>query len=345
MPIVFFILLLVLSFFVIKPLLLAIFLGALLAYIAYPIYKLSLKRINNKTISSLLVCLLVFLVFVIPLTFLVKSLVQESYVIYLLVKQKLAVGLFRNCENTFCEAIRAFGHNEFVNTQIKEWIKTITNWVIQKGSYFLISLPKIVLNLFVTFLTLFYFLKDGDELLRKLNHYFSSHQKNYLIIISRLKEILHGVVYGYLLIALIQGFFGALGFFIFGISSPLFWGVIMAFLALIPVLGTGVIWVPASLILLLDGIFQDSTTLVVKGIALFVYSFIFVGSVDNFLRPKLIGQKAKVHTAIIMFGIFGGILMFGPLGVIIGPIVLSLTAEVIDLYLSNKNSKKNEKKE
>ncbi len=327
----------ILSIFIIRPILLAIFLGALFAYIFYPLYKYLQKKFKKDALTSFLICLLAFLILVIPTAYFVKALVQESYFIYLLAKQKLAIGLFNDCSNSFCELIGNFGRNEFINSQVKEILRMATDWIIQSGSNFLIALPKMILGLFVVFFTMFYFLKDGRKLLVKIHYYLNNHQKKYSQILMRLKEILHGVIYGYLLIALIQGALGALGFFIFGIPSPLFWGLVMAFLALIPFLGTGFIWVPAAIILLLNGIFQDSMWLVFKGIGLFVYSFLVVGSIDNFLRPKLIGNKAKVHTAIIMAGIFGGVLVFGPLGVLIGPLVLALTAEMINLYLAGRD--------
>lgn len=334
MPITFFLLLVFLSVFIIRPLLLSIFLGALLAYLFNPLYKILTKRIKSGTLSSLLICILVLLLIIIPAGYLVKVLVQQSYVLYLLVKQKLSVGLFQDCGSSLCELARNLSRNEFLNTRIGEIIKFLTDWIIKAGSNFLISLPRLLLNLFVIFLTMFYFLKDSPSLLKKISAYFSNSRK-YTLIFNRLNEILKGVVYGYLLIALIQGAFGALGFFMFGIKSPLFWGAVMGFLSLIPFLGTGIIWVPASILLLLEGLFQDSTGLIIKAAGLFVYSLIFVGSIDNFLRPKLIGDKAKVHTAIIMIGIFGGIIVFGPLGVIIGPVVLSLTAELINLYFAD----------
>lgn len=321
----------ILSVFIIKPLLLSIFLGALLAYLFYPLYRLLVKRLRNSTLTSLLLCILVLLLVVIPAGFFVKVLVQQSYVLYLLVKQKLSVGLFQECGNMFCELARSLSNNEFITSQISEVIKFLTDWIIKAGSNFLISLPRLLLNLFVIFLTMFYFLKDGRNLSKKLKNHFSSNKK-YDLIFERINEILKGVVYGYLLVALIQGALGALGFFLFGIKSPLFWGVAMAFLSLIPVLGTGIIWVPASILLLLEGLFQNSTGLVLKAVGLFTYSLIFVGSIDNFLRPKLIGGKAKVHTAIIMLGMFGGIIFLGPLGVILGPLVLSLTVELANLY-------------
>lgn len=336
-PVVLFALLVILSFLILRPLLLAVFVGALLAYTFYPLYRFAFSKTKRPIVSSLLVCFLVLLIVVIPAGFLLKVLVQESYVIYLLVKQKLAVGFFENCASELCKAITEFSQNEVVSYQVKEITKSATDLVISKGSSFLLNLPRLMINLFVVFFTLFYFLKEGEGMLKRLHHYFQLRQKNYEVILNRLKEIIHGVVYGYLLVALIQGVFGALGFLIFGVPSPFFWGVVIAFFALVPAIGTGVIWIPASLILLLDGVFQGSTAGIVKGVGLFVYCFIFVGSVDNILRPKLIGDKAKVHTALIMLGIFGGIMFFGPLGVMLGPLVLSLTAEVMHIYLIKKD--------
>ena len=331
-----FALLIVLSFFIIKPLLIALFIAALLAYAFYPVYHFVLKKTGKPTLSSFLVCFLVLLIVIIPAGLLIKVLIQESYVLYLLVKQKLAVGLFHNCVTDLCVAISELSQSGVVSSQLKEITKSATEFIIGKGSDFLVNIPRLAINLFVVFFTLFFFLKDGESLLNRLHDYFQLRHKNYVLILGRVKEIIHGIVYGFLLIALIQGIFGALGFFLFGISSPLFWGLVMSFFALIPAIGTGVIWVPASLILLLDGVFQNSTPLILKGIGLFVYSFIFVGSIDNILRPKLIGDKAKVNVAIIMLGIFGGILLFGPLGVILGPLVLSLTTEIMKVYLVKK---------
>jgi len=170
----------------------------------------------------------------------------------------------------------------------------------------------------------------------KVGNVLSMKKKKYFFLIKRLKEIIHGVVYGYIIVALIQGILGGLGFFIFGINSPIFWGMVMSIFALIPFIGTGVIWLPASLLLIFDGIFQNSNNLLFKGIGLLIYSFIFVSSLDNFLRPKLMSDKAKVHPLILFLGVLGGIFFFGPIGVIAGPLILSLTSVFIDAYLSKE---------
>lgn len=334
-PILFLILLVVVSFFIIKPFLVAVLLGAILAYGVYPLYKLLLKRIDNKNMVALIVILLVLLILIVPSIFFLNTLIKESYVVYITVKQKLAVGLFEDCTHSLCRRVEDFSQNSEIQYQIQELTKKITSWVIEKGSSFLLSVPRIVLNLFVILFTSFYFMRDGPVFIEKVNTYLSMRQQRYQYIIKRLKEIVHGIIYGYFLIAFIQGSLGALGFFIFGVSSPLFWGLVMAFFSLIPFLGTGIVWVPASLMLLLNGLFQNSNWLVFKGLSLFIYSFIFVSSTDNFLRPKFVSEKAKIHPAILLVGFLGGIVVFGPLGVILGALILAVTVVVIESFFKH----------
>ena len=183
------------------------------------------------------------------------------------------------------------------------------------------------------FFSLFYFLKEGKQLLNKVEQYLNMKKRRYTRALKRLKEITHGITYGYLVIAIVQGTLGGIGFYIFGVSSPIFWGILMAFISLVPYLGAGLVWGPASLILFVDGLLQDSNSLMVKGVLLFAYSAFFVSTLDNFIRPKFMGDKAKIHPMVVMLGIFGGLFFFGALGVIIGPLLLSFTIELIEMYL------------
>ena len=331
-PLLLIILFLILSFFIIKPFLQAIFIGALLSYVSYGLYLYLMKKTKKEGLAAFIVCFIVFIVIIVPSIFFVKMLVQESYVIFLLGKQKLATSFFSGCQNGFCNSIENIISNPSFKFHAQDLLKTATNWVVQKGSNFLISVPQVILNLFIVFFTMYYFLKDGKNLLSKIHFFFGTKQNKYVHVISRLKEIIRGIVFGYALVALIQGTLGGIGFFLFGISSPIFWGAAMALLALIPFLGTGVIWVPASLIIILNGVFQDSNILIAKGIGLFVYCFIFVSSLDNFLKPKLMGEKAKVHPAVVLLGIFGGLFLFGPVGVLLGPLIVSLLLVLISAY-------------
>lgn len=329
------VLLIILSFFLIKPFLEALLVGVLLAYFTFPLYKLLDKKLSS-TLSSLLVCLLVLLLMVIPTFFLVKFLVNDSYSLLLLVKERVSTEIFSGCNYQICSSIEGVLQHPSVAAEIQSFTQSLTTKIFERGSQFLFSIPSLILNLFVMFFTLFYFLKNGNDFLSKINHYLSMQKKEYSRILSRLKEIVHGVVYGYLMVAGIQGALGALGFWIFGVSSPLLWGLIMGLFALIPILGTGVIWVPAALILFLNGLTQNSNLLIFKGAGLFLYGLLIVSTIDNILRPKLIGDRAKIHPLIILLGVFGGLLLFGPLGVIIGPLVISITFVIAETYLSKK---------
>ena len=332
MPAGLFVLLLVISFFIIKPFLLAIFSGALLAYLFYPLYRFLSPRVRSPGVASVVVCVSVLLLLLVPGIFLVKTLVEQAYVIFVLVKQRLAEGLFVSCQNSFCQAIENLTNDPTVSYQIQELSREVTHWIIQKGSELLVSVPRIVVNLFIAFFVMFYFLKDGEKLYERLHSYLRLKKSKFATLVGRIKEIIHGIVFGYFIVAVVQGAVGALGFFLFGVSSPLFWGVVMGLLALIPYVGTGFVWLPAALFIFIDGLSQDSTSLMMKGGGLFIYGAVLISGIDNVIRPKLMGEKAKVHPAIILLGIFGGMLIFGPLGIIIGPVVLALTSEIATTY-------------
>ena len=311
----------------------ALLVGALVAYLCYPVYCWITQRGANKTLAALLLCILIFLLIAIPGVFLVKVLVQESYTLFILAKQRTATGLFTDCQNTFCQAIKEFGKDPTIASHVQGSVKYITNWVINKGSEVLFALPRLLLNLFVMLFTTFYFLKDGPDFMQKVSGYLTFHEHRYALMVTRLKEIVRGVIYGYVSVAVLQGFLGAVGFYLFGIDSALFWGVIMAFLALIPFVGTGLVWIPFSVVIFLDGLFQDSSFLMIKAAGLFLYCAFFVASIDNILRPKIISRTAKVHPTWILLGALGGVFVFGLLGVVIGPLVLSSAMVVIEAYL------------
>ena len=334
-PILVLLVLIVLSYLILKPFLAAILLGALLAYIFYPLYSFLLRKLKNKTLVAILICFLVLLILIIPTFFLAKVLIKESYFLYLTGKQVLSSNFWESCTNPFCSLIQDPATNPEVQSQIQDLLKTGTSWIIKKSSDFLIKLPQLMLNLFVMFFTLFYFLKEGDGLVKKLSNYFIT--EKYSFLHQKIKNIVHAIIYGYLLIALLQGILGALGFYLFGLGSPLFWGIIMAFLALMPYLGTWFVWLPAVLYLIISGIIQDSNILIYKGIGLFFYCLILVSSIDNFLQPKIISTKAKVHPTIILLGTLGGFFLLGLSGLIIGPVILSVTLILVEGRLSAKN--------
>jgi len=132
-------------------------------------------------------------------------------------------------------------------------------------------------------------------------------------------------VYGVFTIAIVQGTLGGLAFWILGLPSAIVWGVAMIFLSMIPMLGAFIVWVPAAIYLFATGHY-------VKGVVLVLWGTLVIGMIDNFLRPKLVGGRTKLHELLIFFAVLGGLQVFGVLGIVLGPVVLAITLALVDVF-------------
>jgi len=144
---------------------------------------------------------------------------------------------------------------------------------------------------------------------------------------KQFENITYALVYSQIVIAMIQGIIGGLGFWIFGISNPVMWGIVMAVLALLPVIGPPIVWAPAVIFLFFKGS-------VWPAIGLGIYSTVLTSGVDNILRPYIVEKKAKVHPVLVLVGILGGLSLFGVMGIIIGPIILAATLTAVEVFSS-----------
>jgi predicted PurR-regulated permease PerM len=144
-------------------------------------------------------------------------------------------------------------------------------------------------------------------------------------LIEEFGNITHTVIYAQLFVALVQGVVATIGFYIFGVPFPLLLGLVTAFCALIPAIGTAIIWVPASLFLVLSGHLG-------RGIGLFLYSALIISTIDNILLAKIVHEKAKVNQILVIVGVIGGAGLFGIAGIFIGPILLPLLITYFETF-------------
>jgi len=173
--------------------------------------------------------------------------------------------------------------------------------------------------------TIFFLFKDGPGFLEKIRDYLPFSEKHRNRLVSQTKDMIVSTIYGGVVVAIVQGILGGLAFAVLGIRSPVFWGSSMALMSFVPVVGTSVIWVPASLILLSQGAYA-------KGIALILIGVFVISMVDNVLKPLIIGGRTKMPTIIIFFTVLGGIKVFGLLGLIMGPLVFALFLSVFQIF-------------
>ena len=146
----------------------------------------------------------------------------------------------------------------------------------------------------------------------------------------------YAVIYGSIIIAIIQGTLGGIGFAIFGVPSPLLWGVVMIFASLIPYIGSSIIWFPAALMLIFNGYFNSEINPIIKGILLILYGILIVGTADNILKPKIIGDKGGLHPVLVLLGVVGGLSFLGFIGMFVGPIILAMLVVFIKIYEEEK---------
>lgn len=180
-------------------------------------------------------------------------------------------------------------------------------------------------DVFVTILAMFYLYRDGHAIVRRLRQVLPFDDERRERLVYETREVIYASVTSTLAAAAVHGALGGIAFEIAGVHAAVFWGVMMGFFSLVPVVGSAMIWVPISISVMISGHLG-------RGIFLIVFCSLIVGLVDNVVRPWLISGRAEMSGLLIFISILGGIAVFGLLGVVLGPIVVAMAANVLDLY-------------
>jgi predicted PurR-regulated permease PerM len=203
--------------------------------------------------------------------------------------------------------------------------KSSSEWLVQSTVSVLGSAMGFLMNMgFVSF-TMFYLFLDGDKAVRVLREWLPLDPKDSHALVHRCGEIISASVYGVVVLAAIQGTLGGLMFWWLGLPSPLLWGLVMILMATIPMLGTFVVWVPAAIYLAVTGH-------LIKAAILTFWGAVVIGMADNLLRPRLVGEKTKMHDLLIFFAVLGGLQAFGVLGILMGPVVLAVAITLLETF-------------
>ena len=238
-----------------------------------------------------------------------------------------------------CEAVNYFtdkANDPQIRYYIDTTLKGATTKITESISNILFSIPIFMLDLFIVLFVMFFLFRDGKVFVDKIERIMPLKGKYRKYVFKKLNDMAYAVIYGSIIIAVIQGTLGGIGFFIVGLPSPLLWGIVMIFASLIPYVGSSIIWFPASLMLIFNGYLNMETNLIIKGILLMLYGIFIVGTIDNILKPKIIGDKSGLHPVLVMLGVVGGLAFLGIVGIIIGPIILAMLVTFIKIYEEEK---------
>jgi predicted PurR-regulated permease PerM len=199
--------------------------------------------------------------------------------------------------------------------------QTVATQAVVVGQNLLSVVAKTALMLYL----LFFFLRDGDSLLSVLGDAIPMGDGRQRTLFSRFASVTRATLKGSLLIGLVQGALGGLLFLVLGLRAPVFWGVIMAMLSLLPLVGPAIVWAPAAIFLMLTGS-------ITKGIILIVGGVVVVGTADNVLRPLFVGRETRMPDYMVLLSTLGGLSVFGPAGFVAGPVIAALFLSVWDMF-------------
>jgi predicted PurR-regulated permease PerM len=315
----------------IRHFLMVILLAGIFSAMFQPVYKklLSWSK-GRKNLASGVTLLLIFLLIFLPLVGLLGVVAAQA----VKVGQSVSPWLNQNLQGTTSidQLLDSLPFYDVIRQYKVEILEKAGQLVSRLSSVFVNALSSATLStvnfifLFFLFLyTMFFFLKEGDVLLEKILYYLPLKDQDEHQILERFTSVTRATIKGTLIIGVLQGGLAGIAFWIVGINNALFWGTIMVVLSVIPVVGSTLIWLPAVVILAASGAFM-------KAIGLAIFCGLLVGSVDNLLRPSLVGKDTKMHELFILFGTIGGISMFGIVGFIIGPIIAALFVTVWSIY-------------
>ena len=316
----------VLAFFIFKPYIGPIFLAAIIAIASHPFYKKLLKIFGGKSsLASFFAVLVILATVLVPAVFIGLALFKEATVLYNNMTFWQTGGEdFLGAATKFIENKTSSFYPEF-SFDLTGYLKGFANWIVGHIGNIFSSFFNILIGLLIMIISLFYFLKDGERIIKRLvlvSPLADSYDEQ---VIKRVGLAINSIVRGSLMIALIKGFLTALGFAVFGIPSPILWGVVAALASFIPVVGSSIVIIPAILYLFIASSYAGAIGFAVWGIAL-------IGLSDNLLSPILMKKGMHIHPFIILLSIFGGLGFFGPIGFIAGPVVLSLLFALFDIY-------------
>lgn len=311
------------------------FLGAItwaltLAILFLPLHVRIERNIRHPNIAALLSTTIVIVVVVVPAAFVVERLITEAASGILSLQARVESGELQALLDRH-PAIAPFGAWIDRQFDLPSMMSAIATWLSNLGAIFVKGSLLQVVEVFITFYLLFYLLRDRLAAKTMIKAWLPLTPPETEQVFRRVAETVHATVYGTFAVAAVQGTLGGLMFWVLGLPTPLLWGLVMGLLSIVPVLGAFVVWIPAAILLLLDGSW-------VRALILATWGGIVVGSIDNVLRPIFVGTQLRLHTIPAFISIVGGLLLFGAPGFILGPLTATMTMLLVEFWTQHAES-------
>ena len=321
-------------FRILEPFLPALAWAAILATVFHPLFSALSRRLRHPRWASAVSCVLLTVVIVLPAMFLLFMLAEQSVGAYRMLEARVAAGRpasFEAVRKTssyqwFLAKTKGLGMPEpDLGAVAAKAIGIVSEFLVSRSASIFSGITHFVVNFFVMIFALYYLLLRGPGILHELSELSPLRPEHEEKIIEKFRAIARATLGGSLVTVLIYGTAGGVIFFFFGLPSPLLWGAVMAFLSLIPVVGSSLVWAPLAVYYILTGAAW-------KGVILLVVFIGVVGIVDYVVKPILIRRGAEIDTFWVFLSVLGGIGVFGFLGLFLGPFLVTLCLVLVEIY-------------
>ncbi|MBF0104923.1 MAG: AI-2E family transporter [Deltaproteobacteria bacterium] len=331
--VIFLVVLLVGFVYVMRPFLTPMILAAIITVLFFPVYKkIKQKTGGRASLSAFVTTLLVFLIIILPTIWLAAILINELYNI---------VGSL-DLKQTFRDLFSAHYYVIYIEPWVQkiearfhtkiELLSVATNFGKQVATYIysyspsvLLGTANFIINFFITMVGTYFLFVEGPGLLKLFFDISPLRETHEMRLSKRVKDTVDASVYGYLVTGLVQGVIGGALFAYVGVGAFVILGTLTFFMSMVPVIGAAGVWAPVCIWLFLAG-----KTL--EGVIILVGGAVVISGIDNFIKPFVIKGRAKIHPLLIFFSLFGGIQLFGPLGILFGPVITALLIASIKIY-------------
>jgi predicted PurR-regulated permease PerM len=316
--------------YLLQPFFFPLFWAAVIAGICHPLYRRINRRMNSPTLSTMIIFLVIAVLILLPAGIVGTLVFNESFQLY----ETLSPGT-KNIDRSFEHIIGAIADNSlaklfhvnkaFLIAKTAEVVRSVTNYIFVNLTALTQNTFALLVQCAIMFYTLFFFIRDGDKFLRTAMRIFPLGMGREKLLYDRFRVTARSTLKVTLIIGGIQGILGGIVFFITNLEGALIWGLLMILMAVVPVVGCSIIWGPAGILMLLTGHIWEGVLILVFGVAV-------ISTIDNLLRPVLIGKDVEMHPLLIFLSTLGGIVLFGFSGFVIGPIITSLLLAIWAMY-------------
>jgi predicted PurR-regulated permease PerM len=319
----------------IKIFILPVFLAVVVTGLFHPLYRGILKRTGNRrTISAFLCCLFIILGFLIPVYIIGDLVAREAMEIYESAEADVRrfINAFESGESQWLNTLRESRIVTIFGLDQVDWQATIED-ILKNSASMLGSVINIAtretfmlfIHIFILLFAMYYFFKDGESIIQRVKYLIPLDEHYEDEIMRKFAEMSRATVKGVLVIAIIKGVLGGLTFWIFGVTGPILWGVVMIILSIIPLVGVWLVMVPAGIVMIIMGDVWQGITVILIGV-------VFIGNIDNVLNPILVGRDTGMHELLIFLSTIGGLSVFGIMGFLVGPMIASMLVTLLHVY-------------